>query len=439
MIIRKTKLTRTLAVAGVAASLLLVSTGCSTSNATSASGGLENSDEDKVINEGDEVITLLSQSPDADEAVIKLFEEANPGYKVKMFTAPGASYQQVVTTQLAGDTAPDVLRTFPGNGSNLSLVQASDKGFLADLSDLDFAKEVPEHLRPVLVNSDDQVVGVPANSSGIGGMYNVTVMEELGLDIPSTWSEVIDFCHAAADADKVAYGLGIKDAWTAQMTSYALAATLAQSDPDFAAKQADGDVTFSDSAWVTVFEKYVEMNDEGCFNENPNGTAFSTVQDAIRKGDTLATVGLSMTVGATLDGAPTGTEIDFAALPATDDPSETRLSTGIGVTLSLNAKAENPDAAKKFLEFVATPEIQSVYAMESDASPALEADDSFEGSQADDVVVDYTSREMTAQWPDQTWPNPKVQQTHFESVQALFAGSMSVADLLESLDKAYQS
>ncbi|MVA74709.1 extracellular solute-binding protein [Auraticoccus sp. F435] len=428
--------------AGAVLSLLAVTAGCSTagSGAAGVNGGeLQNADADKEIQEGDRVVTYLSQSPDADREAIRLFEEANPGYKVTMYTAPGTSYQQVVTTQLAGGTAPDVLRTFPGNGSNLAVVQASEKGFLADLSDLSFTSRLSESLRSVMVDGEGRVVGVPMNSSGIGGMYNATALEEAGLSIPTTWSEVLQFCADASDAGKVAYGLGLKDAWTGQMVPYALAATLVQDDPELDAKMAAGETSFADSEWRDVFAKYLEMGEAGCFNDNPNGTAFSTVQDELRAGDTLATVGLSLTIGATLTGAPTGTEIEFAPLPATDDPAETRLSTGVGVTLSMNAKAADPEAAKKFLEFMATPQVQSVYATASKASPGLEVDDSYSGTQADEVVLAATEQGMVAQWPDQTWPNPRVQQAHFEGVQALFAGTQTVDGLVAELDAAYTS
>ncbi|MEV6264256.1 hypothetical protein AB0M42_26405 [Streptomyces sp. NPDC051784] len=38
---------------------------------------------------------------------------------------------------------------------------------------------------------------------------------------------------------------------------------------------------------------------------------------------------------------------------------------------------------------------------------------------------------------DQHWPNSQVQQTHFEQIEALFAGRTDVGEALEAMDAAY--
>ncbi|SEE70057.1 ABC transporter substrate-binding protein [Ruania alba] len=409
------------AVSMICASGMLLAA-CSTETDASADGG-------------DASTSLLAPNGVPEQLVVDLFNESEPDISVDVQNAPGTTYAEVVTTQLAGGTAADIIRTYPGNGSTLSVVQATNNGFLEPLDGMDFIDELNESELGVLTSEDGQVMAVPMTTTAIGGVYNTTVTDELGLTIPTTWSEVLTFCEEAVAAGRVPYGLGLRDAWTGQFVSYALSATLLP--PDIVEAQAASDQPFSGTAWSEVIGKYDEMRQAGCFTAQPNGTSAANVNSSIAAGDTVATIGLADSVGAILDESPSGTEITFAVFPATDDADETRLSNGIGAVFSLNSAAEDPEAAKQFLEFLATPEAQSLYSAETDQSPAMTPSDDYEPDQPTEVITEYVQADRASSWPDQTWPNPAIQQAHFEEIQALFADQSTVDDVLAALDAAY--
>jgi raffinose/stachyose/melibiose transport system substrate-binding protein len=408
--------------AALAAVGLVTIAGCS----TDTDGGSEGS--------GDG-ITVVGSAGDPEHAVVDLFLEANADAQVQVETNPGNSYAQVVATQLAGGTAGDIIRSWPGNGSNLSVVQAAENGFFAPLDDLDFVSQLSEDQVGVLSSADGQIMGVPVTTAAVGGVYNVTKLDELGLTIPTTFSEVLAFCSDARAAGVTPFGFGAKDAWTTQFVPYALGATLLPTD--IADVEAASDAPFSGTAWADVFAKFDEMRSADCFTDQPNGTSLANVISEIAAGESLATVSLTDTLVDVLEEAPAGTEVQFAPLPATDDPSQTRLSTGIGAVYSLNADAANPELATQVLEFFATPEAQAAYSVASDQSPAMAVPDDFEADQPTQVILDYTEAQQTSSWPDQQWPNPNVQQVHFTQIQSLFAGDAGVADVLAALDAAY--
>lgn len=367
--------------------------------------------------------------------MVDLFTEQYPDINVDVETAPGNSYQQVVSTQLAGGTAADVIRAYPGDGSALSIIQASNNGFLEPLDEVDFGDQITDSQREVLESDDGELMAVPVTVSAIGGVYNTTAIDELGLQVPTTWSEVLAFCADAVDEGRVPYGLGLRDAWTGQFVSYALGATLLQ--PDVNEVQAHSDTPFSGTQWREVMNKYAELRDAGCFTEQPNGTAAANVATSVATGEALGTISLTTMVGTIQSEASTDTEIAFAPFPATNSADETRLSTGIGVVFAVNAEASDPEAATKLAEFFATPEAQATYAEISEMSPALDAGENYEPDQPTAVLTEYMEADRTASWPDQSWPNPRVQQAHFEAVQSLFAGDYTVDDVLAALDEAY--
>ncbi len=399
--------------------------GCSTDADDNSASGSES---------GGTTVTLVSSTTDPEQAVVDLFNETHPDITVKLTTAPAATYSQVVATQLGGDTAADLIRAYPGNGSNLSIIQATDSGFYTDISDLDFVSGLPDSIRDVVSSTDGAVSGVPVTTSAIGGVYNTTIMDENNLEIPSTYGEVLTYCKDAKAAGLVPYGLGLKDAWTGQFVSYALAATLVSADEQ--QQISKGELSFSDSSWKQVFDQYAEMKDAGCFTEQPNGTSYANIADQMVEGTTSGWITLSSAVGEVLSSAPSGTEVVFNVFPATDNSDETILSNGIGVVYALNSKASAPEAAKELVEFFATPEAQAVYSEAANTSPALDAGDAFSGDQVNSVIADFTAQEKVSAWPDQLWPNPNVQQSLFDGVQGLFAGSQTVEQVLEGMDRA---
>ena len=111
--------------------------------------------------------SLVASAVDSSEAALKFMKDAP---EIDMQTAPVGTYGQVVATQLSGGTAADIIRTYPGNGSGLSLVQGAENGFYASLDDLDFVKNLSEADRQVLSSPDGHVIGVPTTVSAIGGV-----------------------------------------------------------------------------------------------------------------------------------------------------------------------------------------------------------------------------------------------------------------------------
>jgi len=103
----------------------------------------------------------------------------------------------------------------------------------------------------------------------------------------------------------------------------------------------------------------------------------------------------------------------------------------------VNAKTKNPQAMK-FVDFVASPAFQNAFAKASGSLPAYPS----EASKPDPgltLFVGYQKNGKTYPFPDQLWPNPKVQNAHLTGLQNIFAGKGTVAQMLSAMDRAYRS
>lgn len=390
--------------------------------------------------EGDgKTLTLASGQQASVQPLLDAFIAANPGVTVNpVFVEADAAYIEQLRTQLSAGTAPDVFKVWPGGGDAGATRTLAADGMLADLSGEAWADRVPDSL--VEVSSlDGKLYSLPVDTGGIGAIYNDAALAEAGLIPPSTWSEVLAFCAGAKSQGKVAFMLGNKDAWTAQMIPYALTATLVYGpNPSFLDDQKAGRASFADSGWRTALEKINEMTAAGCFNEGPNGTSYDAQQKAVGNGDALAMVHVSQAIP-TPDQVAGDATFTLKPLPATDVEAETYMPTAAGVSFAVNAKSQNPELAKAFLDFVASPAGQSVFAKVAMSAPALPADDSLELSPVLRPLVEMNEAGRTAPYPDQLWPNSVVKDEYLVSLQEFFNGDVTIDEFLSRMDEAFNS
>jgi len=382
-------------------------------------------------------LTIASVDQGSIEDVVKAFEAANPGVKVNLTTSGADQYQQQIRTQLASGTAPDVMTVWPGNGNPGATYVLAKPGYLLDLSDQPWAAKLPAGVKSVA-----QYNGKTYNSvfglNGIGAVYNQQAMGKAGLTAPSTWTELLAFCRAAAAKGTPAFALGNQDNWVTQLVLYALVATTVYSqDKDFDTKMQAGQASFATSAWTTAMAKYLEMNKTGCFQKNPLGTNYEASQTLAATGKTLGLVQGNWVVALLKQKNPSGTFV-LKALSATDDPAQTFMPAAAGAGYGVNAKAKNKELALKFISFVMSPQGMSVFNQKQGSLPSLaDAGSSIDPSLAD--VAKYINDGRTVPFMDQLWPNAKVQQTMLSGLQEIFSNQSTPDKVLAAMDADYKA
>jgi raffinose/stachyose/melibiose transport system substrate-binding protein len=309
-------------------------------------------------------------------------------------------------------------------------------GFLMDLSDLSLNERLPAGMDAV-TKVDGKRYILPLTLGAIGGIYNDAALEAAGLEAPTTWDDLIQFCKDARSAGKVAYATGAQTAWQNQFPAFPLSATLVYgTDPDFDKNQLAGDETFSDSPWTDVMDKTQEMNEAGCYQDSPLGTAYEGAVALVAAGDALGMISVTSTFAAVNAVAPAGSSFTFHAIPATDDPDDTWISAGGSGGYAANAAAKNPVAAKKFLEFLSSDETMAQIAELQGALPSI-ASDAYTVPDSLAEIMTYVDEGRIHPYNDQLWPNAKVATVLTEQVQLLLGGTATPKDVLAAMDAAY--
>ncbi|GAA3383298.1 extracellular solute-binding protein [Cryptosporangium minutisporangium] len=401
---------------------------------TACSGGTNATDG------GGETLRIASVASEraGTEALIAAFKKTHPDVEFTTSYADTDQYQGTLRTQLASGTAPDVFFAWPGNGNPGAIEVLAPSGYLEDLSDRAWVKDIPSGIKPVTQVGGKTYV-VPETFAGIGALYNKKTMREIGATEPKTWSEMLKFCDIAKSKGKVAFALGNQTNWVTQLADYALAATLVYGKtPDFADRMRDGKVTFAGSEWETALNKYLEMNERGCFSANPLGTSVENSISQVASGKAVGTIQVTATFNQLQSEAPSGTEFGMFAVPATDNAADTRMPGAAGGSYAVNAKAKDKKLALEFIDFLGTAEAINAYAQATGSLPAI-PNDQFKSNPALQPLVDAQKVGQTVPFMDQLWPNPKVQNVHFAAIQDMFAGKATPDQVLTRMDEAYKA
>jgi raffinose/stachyose/melibiose transport system substrate-binding protein len=384
-----------------------------------------------------QTLTIASVDQGSVEDVVKAFEKANPGVEVNLTTSGADEYQRQIRTQLSSGTAPDVMSVWPGNGNPGATYVLAKPGYLRDLSGEPWAAKYPDVVKSV-AQYDGKTYNAIFGINGIGAVYNTGAMSKAGLTPPGTWTELLAFCKAAKAKGTPAFALGIQDNWVTQIVLYGLVATTVYGeDRDFDEKMQAGDTTFADSAWTTAMAKYLQMQQAGCFQDNPLGTSYEASQKLAATGKTLGIVQGNWVISLLEEQNPDG-KFTMTALPATDEPEQTLMPAAAGAGYGINAKAKNPDLALKFVTFVMSPEGMNLYAEKQGGLPAL-PDTGFAVDPSLTELSTFLGADRTVPFMDQLWPNAKVQQTMLTGVQEIFSGQSTPDKMLTAMDADYRS
>jgi raffinose/stachyose/melibiose transport system substrate-binding protein len=351
--------------------------------------------------EGKTTITFFQFKPEAIqyfEDLATQFEAKNPDIHVVVQNVPDP--ETALRTRLVKNDVPDVM-TLNGNGTFGEFASA---GIFTD-----FRKDpVLDKVNPGFVkvlqalgeSSPGAVNGVPfaANASGI--LYNEDLFAQQGVQVPTTWDELI----ADAKAFKAAgitpfYGM-LGDAWTAQSP---LAPLTAQTQPTDFFQQRFADKTTFQAGWRTAIDELGQLYDYT--QPDPVSSNYQDGTRAFAEGKSAMLLLGSYAVPQIRSFKPKFTVGSFA-FPATNDPAKTTLVSGVDVLVTTSAHGKHPQESEKFVKFLMQPDVVQKYSEAQVAIPAIEGatnnDPALVGIQPyidDKKLVGFTDHQFIAAIP----------------------------------------
>jgi raffinose/stachyose/melibiose transport system substrate-binding protein len=372
------------------------------------------------------------------ETARKAFEAANPDIRIDASYAPTDQVQTSLRARLAAGNAPDIHTVWPGNGSSMAMAQLAQANLLADISGQEWIDAIPDDFQQLLGTDGKTLMWAPGMAV-IGAIYNKEVFEKAGVEVPTTWPELLKACETFKSKGITPIALGNQTPWVTQLINYAIAPSIAFGEnPNLAQDMLDGKATFSNSGWRQTFERYMELDKDGFFNDNPNGTTVEQMYDQVAGGDAAMLVSVSAVLPMVQDAAKGRAEIGLFPFPAADNPDDLKIPAGVSAGFGVAANSKHPEEAKKFLEFLGSEDTAATFAKELANIPLSATADTKVEPELLQQFVPYVAEGRSVPFMDQQWPNAEIQPVHFAVVQELFAGKTTIDEALKKLDEAYQ-
>lgn len=371
------------------------------------------------------------------QELVDAYMEENPNVQITTTYAPTDEYQATTRTQLSSGTGPDVFTVWPGDGNPMALNEIAPAGYLADLSDESWVGQAPEPIQRVSEYEGQTHIMVPAQGV-IGVVYNTAIFDDLGLDVPETWSEFVEVAEAIDEEGLAPIGLGNATDWQTQLLLYALVPSTVYADnPEFNEDRREGAVSFADSGWAEAMEMYTSLEEQGLFQDDPLGTTYEEVLQLLADGEAAMSVQVSAALGGVVEAG--GNEDDFAIfpLPGAEDPGDVWIPAASSVGAAVNADSEHVDVARDLVAYMAEEENVQELAAGVDEIPVVGAEEAT--PDALELMVPAIDEGRSAPYPDQFWPSAEVQQEMFVGVEQVFAGQATIEEMLQSMDDVYDA
>lgn len=334
------KLLKTVAFAAV---LTMTVTGCN-----KATGGNEASSDKTVLN----LFSTVTNEADklTLQNVVKKFEKENPDIDIKE-NYPADGYEGMLRVKMAANDMPDLFDTH-----GWAIHRYGE--YVEDLKDMDWVKDLDPALEQILKDESGKVYAYPLNQAKDGLTYNATLLEEYGIEAPTTFDEFMTALETIkkkgkgevtplwfAGSDKSAFG---------QYFDQFSTPLLITGEQNFQKELLDG--TFDWSNYTFLAEKLKEMHEKKLLNEDILTAQNHQMVDLMAQNKIGFIVGGGM-LGPSVEEVNPEVKLGVIPMPVIEEGDEPSWIGGERHTLAVWKDSKVKEEAKKFLEFISQPEM----------------------------------------------------------------------------------
>ena len=290
------------------------------------------------------------------EAAVAAFKAAHPDVNVIVNINDREAHKTAIRNFLSAD-APDITAWYPGN----RMAPFVDAGQFEDISDL-WASDANlsrnfEAIKPTMTRHGKQW-GVPYSYYQWGIYYRADIFAKHGIEEPKTWNQLLSACDKLKANGITPFTIGTKYLWTAAGVFDYL--NLRTNGYEVHNALTAGEIKYTDDRIKATFKNWQTMLDRCSF---VNNHATMSWQDAIApfaNGEAAMYVMGNFSVAGYKDAGLTDAQIDFFQFPSIT-PGLARAEEAPADALFIPSGAKNKADARKFLSFIARPEIQGAW------------------------------------------------------------------------------
>ena len=274
---------------------------------------------------------------------------------VDLQTIPADQYSDILQSKLSTDSCADIF-WIQSNPFAISSVIVDPEKYCIDFSDAGWKDIMPE-ARLSSCEYEDKLYGLQIwhNSPEYVMVYNKTLFDELKLDIPTTYDELLEVCEKIAAEDITPWFLPGADGWQHQLAFFQIGGVYEEAEPGLYEALNENTATFADNEkMLEVLEQFKELSDKGYFGEDWIGTDSANMANEF--GDRNCAMAMANSSYIKQIQEETGTEDEFGLflIPLGDNSSFP--TNPAGPTMFGYKGTEHEELVKTFFDFVTTTE-----------------------------------------------------------------------------------
>lgn len=290
------------------------------------------------------------------DKIIPAFEAENPDIKVKFTPSAPAEYNAVLNSKLDAGSAGDIITCRPFDAS-LALYEA---GHLADLSGMAGMSNFSDVAKSGWSTDDGSATYcVPMASVIHGFIYNKDAFEEVGVDVPQTEEEFFAALEKfKEDGTYIPMAMGTNDQWEAATMGYNNIGPNYWKGEEGRNALIAGDQQLTDEGWVAPYRQLAKWGDY--MGDGYEAQTYPDSQNIF----TLGRAAIYPAGSWEISGFKALADFEMGAFnPPVQSAGDTcYISDHTDIGIGMNAATGSPEAAKTFLNWVASSEFSNIFA-----------------------------------------------------------------------------
>jgi multiple sugar transport system substrate-binding protein len=286
------------------------------------------------------------------EGLVAEFGEMNPDLEIELTVVDRDAWKTQIRNALSADP-PDVVNWYAANRMGPYV----DAGLFMDISDWWDAGDYDglESVRGAMTMNDAQW-GVPYTYYQWGVYYREDIFNELGLGEPATWEEELANCQVIVDSGRACYAIGTRFLWTAGGWFDYL--NMRTNGFEFHMALARGEIAWTDERVRETFANWRTLIDMGGFIEDHQNYSWQEALPFMVNGEAAAYLMGNFAVDQLRRAGLTDDQLDFYQFPVITEGLEMGEDAPTD-TFHVPSGAQNVEAARAFLQFVTSADVQS--------------------------------------------------------------------------------
>ncbi|MDC7124936.1 MAG: extracellular solute-binding protein [Spirochaetales bacterium] len=371
--------------------------------------------------------------------MIKEFEAAHPGVHVDLVMLENEAFKQKIQVAIQAGDPPDLFHSWGGG----VMAEYAAAGMLKDITpavENELSKTIG--LGALGVYSVlGQYYGAPYDMGAVGMWYNKDIFEAAGVEVPTTWAELLSIIPKIKEAGYIPISVGAGDKWPAMYWWVYLAMRCGGQDAFNKAYSGSG--SFADAPYVKAGELLNELIALEPFQTGFLGSSYD--DEASLMGNGKAAMELmgqwapAVEVANSVSGTGIGDSLGWFAFPAVAGGAGAAtdvMGGGGGYVLGKDA----PEETVELLKFFLTKENNmKMVEVEGSVPVVAGADEAVKGNPNMVKMIDTIASAGYYQlYYDQILP-PAVGAAVNDAVASLFAGMSTPEECAQSIQDAWEA